>query len=211
MHRALICFVILSMLPAVAQKKPRATYQKKPGESAIAAEVPKRFVAAAQPCDNYAWAATVEMLLQQKEVLIPHRDLVMKAFGGYKCISPLTAPDYSDLLRYINGDYALTPERKVRIEAEFAPGAPISPDSFIAAFRAGEPLMLVWKGKPYVWYGAVYDEYIHPVGNRMFELRELKLLDPLAKTKDAQAVSFVKGKDDANEIDGIMRITVSAR
>lgn len=213
MHRPLLlCVLIASVVsPATAQKKPRATYQQKPGEKAIATEVPKRFVAAARACDNYAWAAAVEMLLREKQVLIPQRDWVMKAYGGYRCISPLATSNYAELVRSINGDYALTPDRRVRVEAEFTPGAPITPDTFIAAFRAGEPLMLVWKGKPYVWYGVVYDEYIHPVGNRMFELRELKLLDPLARTKDAQEVSFVKGKDDASQLDGVMRITVSPR
>ena len=184
---------------------------KKPGQVVVAAEVPKSYVAAAQPCDNYAWAAAVEMLLRQKQVSLPQRDWVMKAYGGYKCISPLSAEDYADLLRYLNGDYALTPERRVRIEAEFDPGAPTTPDAFIAAFRAGEPLLLVWKGKAYVWYGAVYDEYIHVTGNRMFELLELKLLDPLAKSEKERTISFVKGKDDPNQIDGVMWIRVTPR
>ncbi len=203
--------MICTTFTAFAQKKPKVNYQIKPGEISQAEEVAKNFVAAAQPCDNYAWGAGVEMMMMQKQVRIPQRDWVMKAFGGYKCVTSLTASDYGDLVRYITGDYALTPDRKVRIEAEFAPGAPITPDPFIASFRAGEPLMLIWKGKAYVWYGAVYDEYIHPTGNRKFELRELKLLDPLAKTKETQTLSFVKGKDDANEIDGVMRITVSPR
>lgn len=212
LRRSLTCLLLCALAISVAaQKKAKPNYMKKPGETAVAAEVPKSFVAAAQPCDNYAWAAAVEMLLKQKQVATPQRDWVMKAYGGYKCISPLAAQDYASLVRYLNDDYALTPSRRVRIEAEFSSGAPTSSDPFIAAFRAGEPVMLVWRGKAYVWYGAVYDEYVHPNGNRMFELLELKLLDPLAKTKEAQAVSFVKGKDDPNQIDGVMWVRVTAR
>lgn len=207
----LIMFSLAGGLTVSAQKKAQATYMRKAGETAIAADVAKSYVAAAQPCDNYGWASGVEMLLKAKQVSIPQKDWVMKAYGGYKCITPLTVPDYPELQRYINGDYALTPERKVRLETEFAPGPPLTPDPFIAAFRANDALLLIWKGKPYVWYGVVYDEYIHPTGNRMFEIMELKLLDPLAKSKDKQLVSFIKGKDDANQIDGVMWVRVSAR
>lgn len=213
MSRTASCVALVLLLISLssAQKKARPEFMRKPAQAAIALEVPKTYVAAAQRCDNYAWAAAVEMVLKQKQVNIPQRDWVMKAYGGYKCISPLSTSAYSDLLRYIDGDYALTPERKVRIEAEFAPGAPTAADPFILSFRASEPLILLWNGKPYVWYGLVYDEYVHPNGNKMFEMLELKLLDPLAKTKETQAVSFVKGKDDANQIEGVIRIAVNPR
>ena len=206
---AILC--VLLLLPATAQKKARPQFMRKPGETAVALEVPKIFVAADQRCDNYAWAASVEMVLKSRQVNIPQRDWVMKAYGGYKCISPLSTQAYTELQQYINGDYALTPERRVRIETEFTLGAPTAADPYILMFRAGEPLLLIWNGKPYVWYGVVYDEYVHPNGNKMFEMLELKLLDPLAKTKETQVVSFVKGKDDANQIDGVMRIVVVPR
>jgi len=206
----LLCLCLVAS-SALAQKKPLPTYERKPGEKAVAENVPKAFVAPAQPCDNFAWAAAVEMLLHPAQVNIPHRDWVMKAYGGYKCIAPLAVADYEYLLRYINGDYALTPELKVRITAEFTRGAPTSADDLILSFRAGQPLMLVWNGKPYVWYGVVYDEYVHPTQNKLFEIRELKLLDPLAKTEKERALSFVKGKDKVEEIDGVMRVTVAPR
>jgi hypothetical protein len=205
--------VIVGVLlaPLAAQKPAKAHYMKKDPQTAVAGTAVKSYVAAEKPCDNYGWAAAVEMLLQSKQVQISQRDWVMKAYGGYKCISPLSAADYTELLRYVRGDYALTPERRVRIDADFAPGAPTQPDPFIAALREGETVMLVWKGKPYVWYGVVYDEYIHLNGNRMFEMTELKLLDPLAKSDKGRLVSFVKGKDDTQYIDGVMRVTVTAR
>lgn len=205
-----LCACLLA-LPALAQKKPLPTYERKPDQKAIAENVPKAFVAAAQPCDNFAWAAAVEMLLHPAQVKIPLRDWVMKAYGGYRCISPLSVSDYESLLLSINGDYALTPERKVRITAEFTRGAPTSADDLILSFRAGQPLLLVWKGKPYVWYGIIYDEYVHPTQNKLFEIRELKLLDPLAKTEKERYVSFVKGKDDVAGIDGVMRVVVAPR
>lgn len=212
LRRSLACLLLLCfVLPLAAQKKAKAHYMKKEGEKAVAEAALKDYVTAEKPCVNYGWAAAVETLLKSKQVAIPQRDWVMKAYGGYKCIEPLDAAAYTELLRYITGDYALSPERRVRIEAEFTPGAPMQPDAFIAAFREGETIMLVWNGRPYIWYGAVYDEYIHLAGNRMFELTELKLLDPLAKSEKDRLVSFVKGKADANQIDGVMRMRVTAR
>jgi len=207
----LFAMVLCLALPLAAQKKAKAHYMKKESEKAAAESALKDFVAAEKPCVNYAWAAAVESLLKQKQVNIPQRDWVMKAYGGYKCIEPLDTAAYVNLMRTINGDYALTPERRVHMEAEFSVGAPMQPDPYIAAFREGESFMLVWNGKPYIWYGAVYDEYIHLAGNRMFEVTELKLLDPLAKSEKERLVSFVKGKDDANQIDGVMRVRVTGR
>jgi hypothetical protein len=204
-------FMLVLSLCASAQKKAQPTYQQKPGEKAIAADAVKNYVPAAQACDNYGWAAAVEMLLKARQINIAQKDWVMKAYGGYRCISPLAVSEYTGLQRYINDDYALSPNRRIRLETEFTPGAPSAADPYIVAFRAGEPVLLIWKGKPYIWYGVVYDEYVHPVGNRMFEMLELKLLDPLAKTKEAQLVSFFKGKNDAGEIDGVMRIKVNPR
>jgi hypothetical protein len=212
LRRLLACLLLVSLpVPLAAQKRAKAHYMKKDPQTVLAEAAPKNYVPAEKPCDNYGWAAAVEMVLKAKQVVLPQRDWVMKAYGGYKCISPLSAAAYTELLRYVRGDYALTPERRVRIEAEFMPGAPTQADPVIAGLREGETLMLVWKGKPYVWYGVVYDEYIHLAGNRMFEMTELKLLDPLAKTEKERLVSFVKGKDDANGIDGVMRVTVTAR
>ncbi|HUR36242.1 MAG TPA: hypothetical protein VM009_00390 [Terriglobales bacterium] len=212
LHRATLCLLLASFaLSAAAQKKALPIYMRKAGETAIAVEVAKNYVAAEKPCDNYGWAAAVEMVLQAKQVSIPQKEWVMKAYGGYKCITPLIAANYQELQRYITDDYALSPNRKVHVETEYAFGSPLAADPFIAAFRAGEPLLIIWNSKPYVWYGVVYNEYIHPTGNRMFEITELKLLDPLAKTKSTQLVSFIRGKDDTNQIDGVMWVRVRAR
>ncbi|HUQ50365.1 MAG TPA: hypothetical protein VM056_06600 [Terriglobales bacterium] len=202
-----------------AQKKPKTAMAMKPEQAAAVENAEKDFIPAQQPCQNYGWAALVEVLLKQQKVAIPQKNWVMKAYGGYKCISPVR--DYTALQRFIDGDYALgtavkgsrTPNdlRKIRVETEFIPGAPSAADAYIVRFREGQPVMLIWNGHPYLWYGLVYDEYVHSNGSRMFEMRELKLLDPLAKSKKEQVVTFVKGKDDPAQINGVMVLRVTAR
>src|SRR5258705_1164609 len=48
------------------RRPPRSTLF--PYTTLFRSDVPKRYVRAAQSCDNYAWAAAVEVVLKQKQV-----------------------------------------------------------------------------------------------------------------------------------------------
>ena len=97
---------------------------------------------------------------------------------------------------------------KVRLQSRFTPGAPTIPDDVIAPLRQGRPALLFWKGRALILYGAAYDEYILPNGGRLFQIRELKLLDPLV-SGDKRQLSFVNGTDDPSQIDGIFEVIVT--
>ena len=160
-----------------------------------------------QPCANWSWAAAVESILNAQKVSTAstlHQTFwIRKTYPGDVCDDRTIAPER--LMRTVNGVYVLDALHKVRLESRFTPGAPTIPDDIIAPLRQSRPALLFWKGHAYVLYGVAYDEYIEPNGNRLFELRELKLLDPLL-TGDKRLLSFVKGTDDASEIDGIFEV-----
>jgi hypothetical protein len=52
-----------------------------------------------------------------------------------------------------------------------------------------------------------YDEYIAPTGHRMFMITELKLFDPAGKEGERQQ-SFLRDRDDPNELNGIFVLSV---
>jgi hypothetical protein len=162
-------------------------------------------VAALQPCPNWAWAAGVEMMLDARGVRIDQRQWVLKANGGEVCLPRVSA---EQLARVIDGDYALDSGRKIRLTGRWQ--NVISPDDVIMSARRRRPLLLFWRGHPYVAYGAVYNEFVASTGHRMFEINEIKLYDP-AGVGDGRYITFLRGRDDLNDIQGVMDIDVADR
>ena len=98
-------------------------------------------------------------------------------------------------------EVAEPPRRTVAAESKHS--AP--PDS-----RAEPASPAIWKGHAYLLKGVVYSEFlISSNGAKVFEINELKLLDPTATKPEERAVSFLRDRDDANEIDGVMDVRVT--
>jgi hypothetical protein len=77
----------------------------------------------------------------------------------------------------------------------------------ISSLRQGRPFILLWKGHPLLVTGMVYDEYGYPNGQRMYEVRDIEMLDLLYPDGDERRTrSFVKGTDNLDEIGGILEV-----
>ena len=201
-RRLTIAVFLFSAVLACAQ----AGLQLRPGQIA---EVPAfDTVVAEQKCKNWSWAAALETVLRLQGVKLGQRELVTKLQGGEVCDDDFTR--FEDLPKLVEGQYAREDGSKVRVSASYQPGAPTNVDDVIVAMRQGHPLVLFWKGRAYLLCGLVYDEYIGPNGQRIFDVRQMKLLDPyFGADDDEQFVTFVKGTDDTNDINGLMQVTVS--
>lgn len=219
LRRALI-FVVLLVVPLAAddKKKMGAPLVKLPPQSVnLVTTVPN----AAQACTNYAIAVGIATMLRVQGVSLDQHFWVQKADGGEVCMDPL--PDLDRLTRSINGVYILDDGRKVTLRTQITAGAPRIPDDVIAPLKDGIPLLIFWKSRAYLLHGAVYDEYIYPNGQRMFQFTELKMTDVLAPSTPAGArrtrvsdppaprreVSFVNGIDDPSAITAIVRVNVT--
>lgn len=201
MHRAVFIFVLLAALPCFAGKKPLPTLVKLDPQSVELAAL--HIPAPKQPCPNWAWAATVQRMLELQGVIdFKQDDLVLKAYAGEVCIE--TTPDFAALKQKIDGDYTLLDSRKVHIEAVVTPGSPRDVGHLIERLRKGRVLLMLVAGKPLVLQALEYDEYIYPNDQRMFEARKLTFFDPLS----GKPVVFEKLKDDAGTIDGIFEVRV---
>jgi hypothetical protein len=178
--------------------------QVRPGQLA---DVPS-FTAtvAAQKCRDWAWAAALDTVLGLQGVKLGQKYWITKLHGGELCDDDFNR--FEDLPRLIEGEYTRNDDSKARVTASYVAGAPTNVDDMIASIRRGRPVILFWKAHAYVLSGVVYDEYIAPSGQRMFEVRELKLRDPYF-SGGKQFVTFVKGTDDANDINGVMQVTVT--
>ncbi len=130
---------------------------------------------------------------------------ITKLEGGELCIAQLRPME--ELANLINGEYLLDVGRKVRLETTYTNGAPTVLDDLIVSLREGSPFLFLWKGHPYVVYGMTYDEFIAQNNARIFMVKEIRLIDPLAAPDDPQRqVSFVRGRDNLDEVDGTMMV-----
>jgi hypothetical protein len=177
---------------------------KKPGTAEVAGFT---VVAPAETCSNWGWAAATESLLALDSVKVDQHVLVQKAYGGELCDDG--APNLQKLADAAKGDYQVDPKLKMRVTARvYGAGMAISAENLIAAMQRGRPMIFFWKSHAYVAVGAEFDEYIGPNGMRMWEIRELRLLDPTATDGDRRVVTFQKGRDDLGDINGAIELVL---
>jgi hypothetical protein len=199
---SVVMLLLLLGASAMAGKKPpRANLVKLPAASAAIESlmVPK----AEQKCPNWAWATAIEVMLTRQDVSnMPQSYWVTKAGGGEVCIESPVALD--DLKELVEGDYVLPSGNNVHFEGVVNKGAPKDVGYLIKSVREGRPLLVIWNDRPLVLQGITFDEYIYPNNQRMFEARQLTLVDPIA----LETVIFDKEKNDPAEITGTFEVRV---
>ena len=204
LRRAILVVLLLGLPLAAGDKSKGVPMAKIPDQKAEVVEL--TLATLAQSCNNYAWAVVVEAILKAQEVPLDQHFWVDKASGGELCIDPL--PELERLTKVLDGGYTLTDGRKVKLATKVIAGAPSIPDDALAPLKHGVPILVFWNARAYVLEGAVYDEYIYPNGQRMYLIRELKMLDPLASAKKRE-VSFVNGTDDPAGIQALVIVTAT--
>ena len=159
----------------------------------------------AQKCENFGWAAGVELILRMQGVSLDQKYWITKIEGGELCREQLRPIE--ELAQAVDGEYLLDVGRKVRLKTKYTVGPPAVLDDMIVSIREGSPWLFVWKGHPYLVDGLMYDEYIGPNNNRIFMVKEIKLLDPLAAPDSPERqVSFVRDRDNPQDVDGTMTV-----
>jgi hypothetical protein len=198
-----ILFVLLALSLQAADKKQQQQYYLKPDQVADLASGTK-MVTAKQNCENWALAAGLETLLQGQNVALNQNFWVMRLNGGELCVDQPTTIEA--LAHVVNKEFVLDDGRHVRLEVRFVPGPPVSLDAVIAGLKLQQISLLLWRGHPYYLTGITYDERIGRDGTRFFEAKELRLANTFA---GRPGVTFEKGRDNAEEIQGILSVTVA--
>lgn len=196
-------FTLLTLpLLASAQKKNKQQFYLKPDQTADLQE--PQLVIAKQHCENWALAAGLETMLRQQNVALDQNFWVMRINYGEICVPRLPAMDA--LARVIDNEFVLDDGRHVRLELHYLAGAPTNVDGMLSRLQQQQPSLLVWRGHPYYLTGATYDERIGRDGTRMFDVKELRLAETFA---GAPSVTFEKGRDNMDEIEGIVTVSVT--
>jgi hypothetical protein len=203
--RFLVPLLLLALsLQAIAQKQQQAYYLKPDQTLDLTSET--KLISAKQNCENWALAAGLEAMLKSQNVELDQNFWVMRLAGGELCIDDL--PTIDALTKVVNREFVLDDGRHVRLEARFIPGPPVTVDTVIAGLKLQQISLLLWRGHPYFLTGITYDERIGRDGTRFFEVKELRLANTFPKLP---GVTFEKGRDNPDEIKGILSITVTAQ
>lgn len=166
--------------------------------------VPAKMSAARENCENWALAAGLETMLQRQNVALDQSFWVMRLNGGELCVPEL--PSMDALAQVVNKEFVLDDGRHVRLELHFVPGAPVDIGAVIAGLKQQQLSLLLWHGHPYYLSGVTYDERIGRDGSRVFVVKELRLADTYAKQP---GITFQRERDNADEIAGILTVSVS--
>ena len=195
---------MLAAVPAWAgktKKQINPMLVKKPPQTAeiasLAVPQPK------QACPNWAWAAALQLLLEEQQVTgFDQQYWVMKSAGGELCIEKPV--DLDRLKQWVEGEYVLNDGSHAEFDATITLGAPQDVSYLVSQLQNGRTAMVLWKGRPCVLKAIEYDEYVYPNGQRTFEARKLTLVDPLEKAP----IVFDKTKDDIADIGGMFEVKV---
>ena len=203
MRGALIAVLLAGCaLPAVA-KKPKWALTRQPPKTVEIAGL--AVTPAAQKCANWAWAAGMADMLRTRGLPLKAEDLVVKAYAGEVCDDRLG--DLERLAQVAAGEYRRDDGSKVRVESRFTPGLS-APDDLVASVLRDQPLLLIWRGHPYLVRGVTYVVAIAQNGDKSIEVREILLADSFAPGEKGQA-TFQAGRDDPAEVEGMMEVTVT--
>jgi hypothetical protein len=184
------------------KKKLVQSYKLNPDQVAELTDV--KLITAQQNCENWAVAAGLEMMLRAQNVNLGQSFWVTRLSGGEVCSPNL--PSVDAIAKEVNREFVLDDGRHVRVELNFTPGAPSQIDTIIAGLQRQQVSMLLWRGHAWYLSGLLYDEYIGLDGGRMFQVKELRMANTFARQPGA---AFVRGRDDASEIGGVLSVGVT--
>jgi hypothetical protein len=202
---AMMLLVFVFFLAAGAQQQqPQLFYLKQDQTVDLASET--KLIKAKQSCENWGLAAGLETMLRHQNVALDQNFWVMKLEGGDLCLTRL--PKVESLTQAVNREFALDDGRHVRLETHFIAGAPVNIDSVIVGLKLQQVSLVIWRGHPYFLSGITYDEHIASNGMRIFVLKEMRLANTFPKLP---GVTFEKGRDNPDEIQGILGVTVTAQ
>ena len=202
LRQSVIAFLFLAVALHAGDKKKQAYYLK-PDQTADLTS--PKIVTAKQNCENWALAAGLETMLQKQNVSLDQTFWVMRLNYGELCVPQL--PSMDALAQVVNNEFVVDDGRHVRLELQFVPGAPRNVEAILIGLKQQQPALLLLHGHPYYLVGATYDELVGGDGTRMFEVKELRLADTFA---GQPGITFQKGRDNPDEIDGILSISVIA-
>ena len=112
-----------------------------------------------------------------------------------------------DLGEKLRGKYYLSSGLPILVDEQYWPAASVSPEGIIGFLMAQRPLLMLWNGRLYVMYGAIFDDYKYYSGANVHVIRTLLLVDTRFSDQ-RRYVSFNRQSDDWGRVTGVLALTI---
>ena len=108
----------------------------------------------------------------------------------------------------LQGKHRLNDGRSIVVNARYVAQGAITPEVILGALREQRALLMEWKSRLYVLYGAVFNETVFICSGKRHAITKLLLLDP-RQSGPRRETEFDRAHDDMGKIQGILTLEVS--
>ncbi len=202
----LLCVCLLMLSPAAPAEKKKVAFSltQLPDQKASIRNL--AFVVAQQKCENWAWAAGLEISLLKQGVPLRQNFWTDKVNGGALCLA--NAGTMESLAKQVEGEYVLPDGRHFKLEVRYTETVPNSSDKIVVPIALAQPYILYWRAHAYIVEAAVWNEYVYPNGQKYMEIKELTLIDPY-ESGEKRRVKYDVEKNDASELGGTFQVVAT--
>lgn len=194
---ALLCLVSL----AYRQDVPSSSPAVKPNQEIRVAHLPR--LAARSPDPSYVLLTSLDIIFHDHGVCCAKDS----ALGDSAAAADPSS--VKDIIAKLRGRHLFSDGRPVMISVlDLAPQATRNPGTVVRALTNKRAMLLMWNSHLYVLYGALFDEAQYADGSLAESINQLFLLDP-RYSDSRREVSFKREKDDWNQVEGLLLLSVS--
>jgi hypothetical protein len=116
-----------------------------------------------------------------------------------------------DLSGKLQGRHLLSDDgRPFVVNAEYVPQGSINAGMLVGALQDQHALLIEWKSRLYVLYGAIFGATRYSSGNLQYSIHKLLLVDPRFSDQRRQT-EFNRETDDWGKVQGLLRLAVVRR
>jgi hypothetical protein len=174
------------------------SYVFHPNQEVRVAALPS--VVAASTSESATLAASVATAVMDRNVCCDRNSALEDQVAS---AGKLSVKELGEKLR---GKYYLSSGLPIVVVDQYWPAASVNPEGIIGSLMAQCPLLMLWNGRLYVMYGAVFDEYKYYSGTNVHVIRTLLLVDTRF-SDERRYVSFNRQTDDWGRVTGLLALT----
>ena len=147
------------------------------------------------------------VLATSLETIIHDKDVCCGKDSGLED-AVLSGSSLRDLSAKVEGKHVLSDGLPINVRVEYLPQSSLSTRVLVNSLTDQKPMLIEWKSRVYVLYGAVYDETrIYDPDEWQFTIRKLLLLDVRFSDRRKE-VEFNSETDDWKTIQGLLTLSV---
>jgi hypothetical protein len=147
-------------------------------------------------------AAALETIFHDAEVCCGKNSALQ---DEVEAADPLSLKDVAAKLQ---GKHPSNAGRPITVNAEYLASDSIHPGQIISVLKANRALLVEWKSRLYVLYGAAFDERLYYNGQRDYVIHKLFLLD-LRFSDSRRDFTFNRDNDDWGNVQGLLTLSLA--